>query len=402
MAQFDYKAKDAEGSDIVGVVEAPTQQAALDELAERNLTPVFLRERAVSSPLQISLKFFNRVKTRDLVIFSRQLAVMVSATVPLVQSLRILIKQTENDNLKIVISEIADEVEGGAKLSGALSKYPDIFSNFFINMVRSGETSGRLDETLNYLADEAEKNYDLMSKIKGAMTYPTFIISGIILVGFVMMTFVVPKLTAILQETGTDLPFSTRILISTSGFMQKFWWLLIILIIGLAVAVRVATRQGPGRLLWHTLQLRMPIFGKIFQRLYLVRFTRSLASLMLGGVPLTRGLEVVAGVVGNEVYKDLIDRTIHEVEEGNSVSTLFLDSPVMPAMVSQMMVIGEKTGRLEEILNRLANFYSREVENSIQGLVTLIEPIIMVLLGLAVGLMVSAIILPIYQSIGNV
>jgi len=402
MPLFDYRAKDLEGQTIEGAVEAASEQAALDELSERNLTPVFLQERTQKSVWQVSLKFLNRINAKDLVVFSRQLAVMVAATVPLVQSLRILTKQTQNETLKIIVSEVGDEVEGGAKLSAALSRYADVFSNFYVNMVRSGETSGRLDETLNYLADEAEKNYDLMSKIKGAMTYPAFILVGMVVVGFVMMTFVVPKLIVILEETSTTLPTSTKILIATSGFLERWWWLVILVLIAAVLGVRVASRQGVGRLIWHRLQLRLPILGKILQRIYLVRFTRSLASLMLGGVPLTRGLEVVAGIVGNEVYRDLITRTIHEVEEGNSISTLFLESSDMPAMVSQMLVVGEKTGRLEEILNRLGDFYSREVENNVQGLVTLIEPLIMVILGLAVGVMVAAIILPIYQSIGNV
>ena len=402
MPLFDYRAKDLEGQTIEGAVEAASEQAALDELSERNLTPVFLQERTQKSVWQVSLKFLNRINAKDLVVFSRQLAVMVAATVPLVQSLRILTKQTQNETLKIIVSEVGDEVEGGAKLSAALSRYADVFSNFYVNMVRSGETSGRLDETLSYLADEAEKNYDLMSKIKGAMTYPAFILVGMVVVGFVMMTFVVPKLIVILEETSTTLPTSTKILIATSGFLERWWWLVILVLIAAVVGVRVASRQGVGRLIWHRLQLRLPILGKILQRIYLVRFTRSLASLMLGGVPLTRGLEVVAGIVGNEVYRDLITRTIHEVEEGNSISTLFLESSDMPAMVSQMLVVGEKTGRLEEILNRLGDFYSREVENNVQGLVTLIEPLIMVILGLAVGVMVAAIILPIYQSIGNV
>ena len=402
MSLYDYRAKDLEGQTIEGAVEAASEQAALDELSERNLTPVFLQERTQKSVWQVSLKFLNRINAKDLVVFSRQLAVMMAATVPLVQSLRILTKQTQNETLKIIISEVGDEVEGGAKLSAAMSRYADVFSNFYVNMVRSGETSGRLDETLSYLADEAEKNYDLMSKIKGAMTYPAFILVGMVVVGFVMMTFVVPKLTVILEETSTALPTSTKILIATSGFLERWWWLVILVLIAAVLGVRVASRQGVGRLIWHRLQLRLPILGKILQRIYLVRFTRSLASLMLGGVPLTRGLEVVAGIVGNEVYRDLITRTIHEVEEGNSISTLFLESSDMPAMVSQMLVVGEKTGRLEEILNRLGDFYSREVENNVQGLVTLIEPLIMVILGLAVGVMVAAIILPIYQSIGNV
>ncbi len=402
MPLYDFRAKDAVGHTTEGAVEAPSEQAALDELSERGLTPLYLQEREERGVFQLSLKFFNRVKPKDLVVFSRQLAVMVSATVPLVQSLRILMNQTQNDTLKIIISDIADEVEGGVKLSAALAKFSDVFSDFYINMVRSGETSGRLDETLNYLADESEKNYDLMSKIKGAMIYPVFILSGLVVVGFIMMVFVVPKLTGILKETGTKLPLATRILIGTSDFLQHFWWLVIILLIGLVIGLRVGTKQGVGRILWHRFQLKVPVFGKLFRHIYLVRFTRSLASLLMGGVPLTKGLEVVSGVVGNVIYQDLINRTIAEVEEGNSISTIFVESDAMPTMVSQMLVVGEKTGRLEEILNRLGDFYSREAENMVRSLVTLIEPMIMILLGVAVGLMVSAIILPIYQSIGNV
>ncbi len=402
MPLYDYHAKDATGRTLQGAIDAPSEEVVLDELAERGLTPFFLEPRAEQGGLLArSLGFFNRVKTKDLVIFSRQLAVMVSATVPLVQSLRILVRQTDSDNLKIVVSDVADEVEGGAKLSSALSKFPEVYSDFYVNMVRAGETSGRLDDTLNYLADEAEKSYDLMSKIKGAMTYPAFIVAGLFVVGFIMMTFVVPKLTAVLSESRTALPFSTRILIASGRFFEHWWWLVLVLLVVGAVGLRFAVRTPAGRKAWHELQLRLPVFGKLFQRIYLVRFTRSLASLLMGGVPLTRGLEVVAGIVGNVVYRDLINRTIQEVEEGNSIATVFLESRAVPSMVSQMLVVGEKTGRLEEILNRLADFYSREVENLVRNLVTLIEPIIMVILGLAVGVMVSAIILPIYQSIGN-
>ena len=402
MPFYDFQAKDQQGRTVNGAVEAPSEAAALDTLTEKGYTPFSLEVRGKSGTFESSIGLFNKVKTKDLVIFSRQLSVMVSATVPLVQSLRILLKQTENERLKIVISELADEVEGGAKLSSSLARYPDVYSAFYVNMVRAGETSGRLDETLNYLADEAEKNYDLTSKIKGAMTYPAFIVVGLGVVGFVMMTFVVPKLTAILAESGAKLPFSTRLLIATSGFFQHYLWLILIFLALAVVGLRFAIRTTKGRYLWHSLELRLPVFGRLFQRIYLVRFTRSLSSLLMGGVPLTRGLEVVAGVVGNVVYQDIIKRTIHEVEEGNSISTVFMQSSVMPAMVTQMMVVGEKTGRLEEILTRLADFYGREVENMVRGLVTLIEPLIMVVLGLAVGVMVSAIILPIYQSIGNV
>ncbi|MBU1039455.1 type II secretion system F family protein [Patescibacteria group bacterium] len=401
MPLYEYRAKNLKGNLISGTVEAADETNALEILADRHFTPFYLQEKSSHHWLDIGFKFFNKIKTKDLVIFSRQLAVMAAATVPLVESLHILVKQTENEALRIVVSDVADEVEGGSKLSAALGKYPNTFSDFYINMVKSGETSGRLDDTLNYLADEAEKNYDLMSKIKGAMTYPAFIIVGLVIVGFVMMVFVVPKLTSILQESQTALPFSTRLLIGSSSFLQNRWWLLLIIIAILVVIFRFLTQTGSGRMIWHRFQLRLPVVGQLFKKIYLVRFTRSLGTLLQGGVPLTRSLNVVADVVGNEVFKDMIKATIKEVEEGNSVSTIFLQSNVVPAMVSQMMVVGEKTGRLEEILGRLSDFYGREVENQVTNLVTLVEPLIMIILGLAVGVMVSAIILPLYNLAGS-
>ncbi len=268
-------------------------------------------------------------------------------------------------------------------------------------MIKSGETSGRLDDTLNYLADEAEKNNDLMSKIKGAMIYPAFILFGLGTVGIVMMVFVVPKLTAILQEQKTELPFATKVLIASSNFFQHQWWVILLLFVLGFVGIRYGLKTHQGKRAWHYTQLRLPVFGNLFRKIYLVRFTRSLATLIKGGVPLTKSLEIVAGVVGNIIYRELITQTIKEVEEGNSISTVFLESNMVPTMVSQMMVVGEKTGRLEEVLQRLADFYGREVSNLVANLVTLVEPVIMVIIGVAVGIMVAAIIMPMYNLAGS-
>lgn len=401
MALFEYKAKNEQGEDMTGMVEAASQEQALEMLNERHLVIYALNEEEPVSAWQFSLKIFNKVKAKDLVIFSRQLAVMSQATVPLLESLRILVKQTESESLRIIVSDVADEVEGGAKLSAALNKYPDTFSDFYINMIKSGETSGRLDETLNYLADEAEKNHDLMSKIKGAMIYPVFILFGLGGVGIVMMVFVVPKLTAILQDQKTELPIATQILIAASNFLQHYWWVLLVLLVVLSVGLRYGLKTHEGKRIWHLSQLHLPVFGNLFRKIYLVRFTRSLGTLIKGGVPLTRSLEIVAGVVGNVIYRELILQTIKEVEEGNSISTVFLQSDVVPVMVSQMMVVGEKTGRLEEVLERLADFYGREVSNLVANLVTLVEPLIMVILGLGVGVMVAAILMPMYNLAGS-
>jgi type II secretory pathway component PulF len=229
------------------------------------------------------------------------------------------------------------------------------------------------------------------------MIYPIFIISGLLIVGAAMMIFVIPQLTSILAETGTELPTTTKILISTSSFLTAYWWLaLVVLVIGVG-AFRFLIKTKKGKHYWDAFKLRLPIFGNLFQKIILVRFTRSLHTLTTGGVALTKSLEIVSDVVGNEVYKELIQETGREVEDGNSIATVFLRSRQVPIMVSQMLNLGEKTGRIDDILDKLANFYSREVNNMVNNLVTIIEPLIMVVMGVAVGILVSAIILPMYN-----
>jgi type IV pilus assembly protein PilC len=311
--------------------------------------------------------------------------------------LKILIEQTENITLKMIISEMADEVDSGLRLSDALAKRPKVFSSFYINVIKSGETSGKLDEVLNYLADEMEKDYDMTSKIRGAMIYPVFVFTGLVAVGVVMMIFVVPKLTGIMTETGATLPLATRILIGTSGFLTAYWWLLSVLLIGAAAGSKFYLKLPAGKKQFDLLKLRVPIFGKLFQRIYLVRFTRSMNTLIMGGVTITKSLNIASGVVGNEIYKELIEKTSQAVEDGDSISSVFVESKEIPKMVSQMMAIGEKTGKMDVILGRITDFYSREINNIVVNLMTLMEPIIMVIMGVAVGVMVAAIILPMYN-----
>ncbi|MEK7497133.1 MAG: type II secretion system F family protein [Patescibacteria group bacterium] len=397
MSLFSYEAKDLEGRALKGMIDAASHEAAVEILTDKGLTPITVEERKVNRFQFLFGNQLSRIKIKDIVVLSRQLSVMASATVPIVQALRILEKQTTNPKLKVIISEIADEVEGGAKFSSTLAKYPEVFSDFYINMVASGETSGKLDEVLNYLADEQEKNYDMISKIRGAMIYPAFILGGLLLVGAVMMIFVVPKLTSILVESGVALPLSTRILIGFSNFLRNFWWLFGMMLVGGGIGFRFGVKTPQGKHLWHLIQLKIPVVGTIYQNIYLVRFTRSMYTLIVGGVPLTRSLAIVSDVVGNAVFKDIIDQTIKEVEDGNSIATVFSQSKVIPSMVSQMMIVGEKTGRLEEVFKRLSDFYTREANNLVANLVTLLEPMVMLVMGVSVGFMVSAILLPMYR-----
>ncbi|MDP2736965.1 MAG: type II secretion system F family protein, partial [bacterium] len=369
-------------------------------LAEKGLSVVVISEVS-SGKRKFNLDFLNRVKIKDIVIFSRQFSVLISANVSMVQALKVLVDQTSNLTLKMVISEVADEVDAGTTLSEALGKRVNIFSNFYVSVIRSGETSGKLDEVLSYLADEMEKDYDMMSKVKGAMIYPAFVLSSLVVVGVVMMIFVVPKLTGILTESGAELPITTRILIGTSGFMQKYWWLILIMVVGIVAAFKWYIKRPQGRRQLDYIKLRLPIFGHLFQLIYLVRFTRSMNTLIVGGVTIDNSLKVAAEVVGNKIYQELIEETIKEVEDGNSISSVFMNSKVIPKMVSQMLNIGEKTGKMDIILERITNFYSREISNMVANLMTLMEPIIMVIMGVAVGMMVAAIILPMYNLASN-
>ncbi len=394
---FEYRARNVQGQEIEGQIEAQKRAEATKTLSEQGLIILSLERKHKIDLMNLELPFLNRVKVKDLVMFSRQLSVMSSATLPIVQALRILTEQTDNPRFQRIISEIADDVDGGEKLSNAMERHKKEFSPFFIAMVKSGETSGSLDQVLNYLADEQEKDYAMMSKIKGAMIYPAFILAALGGVGIVMMVFVVPKITAILQETGGELPTTTKILIGTSEFMVNYWWLIILLIIGSIIGFKFLMKQAVAKKNWDYLKLKLPVFGPLFQKIHLVRFTRSMATLIEGGVPITASLKIVSEVVGNAFYKDLILRTANGVQDGSSVAELFLETKEIPPMIAHMISVGEKTGRISEVLSKMTSFYAREVEASVANLISLIEPLIMIVMGVGVGIMVSAVIMPMYN-----
>ena len=384
---------------IKAIIEAEDEQEITRLLEEKGLVLIELKniEQKKQSSLDFVVSFLNKIKTKDIVIFSRQFSVMLKASVPVVKALGILIKQTQNPKLQLILVEVAGNVDGGMKLSQAFSKHPKAFSDFFVAMIKSGETTGRLDEVLEYLADQQEKDYDLMSKIKGAMIYPIFIVCMLFVVGIVMMIVVVPKLTSILQETGGELPLSTKILIGVSSFLSAYWYILIILLILIFISFKYFKQTPVGKKSFDHFVIKMPVFGKLFQKIYLVRFSRSLSTLSSGGLPLVDALNITSEIVGNNVYQEIIHKTVKEVKEGNQMVSVLIESKEIPSMVSYMIGVGEQTGKLELVLEKLSDFYSREIDNMVTNLVSLIEPLIMVVLGVAVGLMVAAIILPMYN-----
>lgn len=396
MAIFKYKAETPAGRTKSGTIVGLSDNDVILKLRKKDLSVVSLSDATDTLEVKI-LKLINPIATKDLVIFSRQFSVMISANVPVVESLMILIDQTNNISLRDMISDIAFEVDSGAFLSDAFSKRPKIFSDFFVNIVRSGESSGKLDEVLEYLADEMEKSYDMVAKIKGAMIYPVFITSGLIGVGIVLMVYVIPNLTAILEETGAELPISTRIVIGASQFLQHYLVLIIIFLIALGIAIKFYLKTYTGKKQIDIIKLRMPIFGKLFKYIYLMRFTRSLSTLLKGGVTITKALEITADVVGNVVYRELILDTLESINDGNPLAQVLEASIYVPKMVPQMISVGEKTGKIDSVLDRITTFYSRETNNMLDNLSKLMEPAIMVLMGVGVGIMVAAVLLPMYN-----
>jgi len=396
MPIFRYKGENQEGKSVTGSVVGVSDNEVAGKLKKRDIAVTSLVD-ITDSPLSRFSRLISPIKIKDVVIFSRQFSVMISANVPIVETLVVLVDQTNNLSLKNMISEIAFDVDSGSFLSDALAKHPKIFSDLFVNIVRSGETSGRLDEVLNYLADEMEKGYDMSAKIKGAMIYPAFIITALFGVGIVLMVYVIPNLTSILTETGAEMPFSTRVVIGVSNFLVHYSWLLILVIIATVLGIRLYLKTYNGRRVFDLMKIKMPIFGSLFQYIYLMRFSRSLSTLLKGGVPITRALEIVAAVVGNTIYRELILDTLESINDGNPLATVFENSNRVPSMVPQMISVGERTGKIDSVLDRLTDFYSRESSNMLDNLSKLMEPLIMVIMGLGVGIMVAAVLLPMYN-----
>ena len=397
MPIFRYSALKNSGNLKHGLIVAISENDAVSRLKRREFNVKKIVD--VSNSLESKfLKLIAPINQKDLVIFTRQFSVMISSNVPVVESLMVLIEQTKNISLRSMISEIAFEVNGGSFLSDAFAKRPKTFSDFFINIIRSGETSGKLDEVLNYLADEMEKAYDISAKIKGAMIYPIFVVVGLIAVGVILMVYVIPNLTEILTETGAELPLSTRIVIATSNFLKDYLVIVLAFVVALVFAVRFYGRTLYGRRTLDIIKLKMPIFGKLFQYIYLMRFARSLATLLKGGVTITRSLEIVAEVVNNMIYKELILKTLESINDGNPFAEVFEKSDkYMPKMVPHMIAVGERTGKIEMVLEKINDFYSRESTNMLDNLSKLMEPIIMVIMGIGVGIMVAAVLLPMYN-----
>jgi len=398
MPFFKYQIINKDYDKEVGTLEALDEKQVEQVLGGRGAQIISIKQVWSLEQARLAvMSIFGHVSTIDLVLFFRQFTVLIEANINLSEALKILSDQTEAYVFRHVIGEISKEVDSGDRLSESMGKHPEVFGEFHISVIRSGESSGKLDEALGYLADEEERNYEIVKKLRGAMTYPIIVMAALIIVGVLMMVLVVPKLVNIFNEVGGELPIMTRILIATSNFFVNYWWFLLIALAGLIITLRLYLKLPFGKRQFDFLVLRLPVAGSLIKKLSIVRFARSLSTLLAGGVTITNSLKIAKGIVGNTLFKDLINDTIIEVEKGNSISSVFLNSPTVPVMVPRMMVVGEKTGKLDFVLQKIADFYGSEVQNMLDNLLVLLEPIIMIFMGIAVGVMAAAIILPMYN-----
>ena len=401
---FSYKSKDVFGKSINGSIEALNQEEAVDALSRRGLTIISLKEATFGIVKRVGEPFFitKGVKLKDLVFANRQLSMMISAGLPLVEALEISSGQQSNRYLKYVFLKLADEVRGGARFSSVLTHYPHIFDGFFVNMIKAGEESGKLKEVLNYLADEGEKRYNLKKRLQGAMIYPIFVFITVIIVIVVLMVVVLPNLSSVLSEANVALPLPTRMTIAFSNFFVKNY-ILFTLTLALAVfVIFVLARSKTGRVILDRIIFRLPVVGELMQTVYLTRLTQSLSTLLVGGLPIIAALEITAKVVNNDLYKKIILETAKEVEAGHSIASVFLKSKDVPKTLSSLIVVGEKTGKLDEVLSRMADFYNREVDRTLANIVSLLEPIIIIFLGLVVAFIAMAVIMPMYSLTASI
>ena len=394
--KFAYKAKDKEGKIKTGAVVAADQPRAEQLLGDNNLVIISLEQQEENYFLKLN-PFGKSVSHKDLVLFSRQLATLISARVPILQSLRILQDQITTGYLPSVLRDLIASIENGESLSLALSKHPNVFGEVYVSLVKSGEASGSLDKSFAYLADQLEKDYELKSKVKSALTYPIFVVASLGVVGVLMFKFVLPKLTAVLEEQGGELPAVSKGLISFTKFFDQFWWL-VILIFGLIfIGVKYFISTQNGRRGWDRLKIHLPVVGDIFQKIYLARFSRNLSTLIMGGIPIIKAMQIIADLINNVIYKQIVNEAVVKISSGKSISESLSGTQEFPIIVTQMIRVGEQTARLDDILAKMAQFYEKEVDNKVSTLTTLLEPIIMIVLGLGVGVLVAGILLPIYN-----
>ncbi len=398
---FNYKAIDQSNIQREGTVEAPTIDAAISAVQKRGYTLVSIdeavRSGSLADLLHIEFSFFQSVSNKEVVILSRQISTLFQAQVSPLRIFRLLSAEVENPQLKLAMNQIVEDLQAGSSISRALAAHPDIFSSFYVNLVRSGEESGSLEKAFDYLADYLDRQYEVVSKARNALVYPAFVIAVFIAVMGLMLTLVIPSIAKILTDAGQELPIYTRIVIGISNFMVDYIAVILIALASGAIGLWRFSKTGVGKRTIDEFIISVPYLGDLQRKLLLTRICDNLATMLGNGVSMIQALEVTADVVDNTVYKEIIELSLTEVKGGRSFADAIAEYPEIPGVLAQMAKVGEETGSLASILTTLANFYRREVNNAVDTLIGLIEPAMIVMLGLGVGVLLASVLMPIYN-----
>jgi type IV pilus assembly protein PilC len=394
---FKYKTLDASGNSKEGTIEAINIEVAISSLQKRGLTVASITPEESKSFWEKNITFFDKVSNKDIVIVSRQMATLFEAQVSAMRVFELLAMQSDNPALRRRLKEMVDDLQAGNSISAAMSKHPDVFSPFYVNMVKSGEESGKLDQTFSYLADYLDRTYEVTSKVKTAFIYPAFVIFTFVVVMALMLTVVIPKISGILKDSGQAIPVYTKIVIGLSDFFVNYGiFFVIALVIGAFFLWRYLLTEN-GKISLDSAKITTPYVKNLYSKLYLSRIADNMNTMLLSGIPMVRGLDLTASIVDNKIFEQVLQKTVEDVKGGKSVSEALEKHEEIPGIFVQMVKIGEETGQLGNILKTLAAFYRREVTNSIDALVGMIEPAMIVLLGLGVGFLLASVLIPIYN-----
>jgi type IV pilus assembly protein PilC len=395
---FMYKVRDGRGNLLNGQIDGDNMTMVANKLRQTGYLVIELKEKSLAQK-DINLPFSNKVKSKDLTVFSRQFATMINAGLSLTKCLAILAEQTESKPLKVVTAEVLKDVEQGKGLSDAMAKHTKIFPPIYINMVRAGETGGVLDEVLMRVAEHFEKEASIKAKIKSAMAYPIAMFSFSMVITFVLITFIVPLFVKMFSDAGSDLPLPTKVLLGASNFIRSSWFIIIPVAVGLWYLYKFYKKTPDGKMKVDAIKLRLPIFGSLTRKMAVSKFSRTLSTLMASGVPILQALDIVAESAGNAVVAEAVKSARGSIKEGETISKPLAGSRVFPPMVVQMIAVGEETGALDTMLKKIADFYDEEVANTVDALTSILEPMMIMVMGVLIGGIIISLYMPMFQII---
>ena len=403
MPSFQYRARDADGKAITGVLEGGDKAEVAEQIIRLGYIPVEIKPEQKEikvkkgSAANWADRFMRRVSSNEIIYFNRQLALVLGAGVPLLTCLRIMAKQTENERLRDILVGIADDIEGGSDLSQAMAQYPSIFSSIYVNMVHAGEASGQLDHTLNRIAALQEYELETRERVKAATRYPKLVIGALIAAFFVVVYFVIPTFARIFKNFGAELPLPTRIMIAMDEFLKQYWALSLVGIILVVVGIILWIRTPPGRYWLDWLKVHIPMFGPLMSKFVLSRFSRIFSTLNASGLPIMQTLEISTETIGNVYYARSLRKVTEEVKRGENLSDALARAGIFPPLLHQMATVGETTGKLDEVLSKVSEYYDQEVDYAIKRFTTLIEPVLLVFLAAFVFFFALSIFLPLFD-----